>query len=171
MEYHIRPCTQEDVDALSLVGQATFLEAFAGVLEGRDIIAHCLRQHSAIAYQEILRANGSCGWLVEMKGAPVGYAIVQSPDLPVDLMEGDVELKRIYLLGSARGNGLGAKLLEKARAFTSANGGGRLLLGVYKGNTSAIEFYRKTGFHEIGERLFRVGDNSYADSVLMLRTA
>ena len=39
----IRPSTAVDAPALSLLGQATFLEAFAGILDGPDILAHCAR--------------------------------------------------------------------------------------------------------------------------------
>lgn len=45
-EIALRPCTLKDCAALSLVGAATFLEAFAGILDGirskpmRNILAN-----------------------------------------------------------------------------------------------------------------------------------
>ena len=41
----IRSCTPADAQALALVGAATFLETFAGVLDGQAIVAHCEQAH------------------------------------------------------------------------------------------------------------------------------
>lgn len=35
----LRRCGVDDANALALVGQATFLESFAGTLDGADILA------------------------------------------------------------------------------------------------------------------------------------
>jgi hypothetical protein len=49
--FQIRTCTPGDDEALSLLGQATFVEAYAGSLNGPDILAHCARAHSASVYR------------------------------------------------------------------------------------------------------------------------
>lgn len=41
MSVTIRPCVAGDEAALALVGQATFLETYAGVLPAGDILSHC----------------------------------------------------------------------------------------------------------------------------------
>ncbi len=41
----VRLATPADAAALSLVGSATFLETFAGLHSGADILAHCERNH------------------------------------------------------------------------------------------------------------------------------
>ena len=41
MSITIRPCVSGDEAALALVGQATFLQTYAGALPAGDIIAHC----------------------------------------------------------------------------------------------------------------------------------
>ena len=46
MNWEIRAAAVSDVEALALIGAATFLETFAGVLDGTAIIEHCERQHS-----------------------------------------------------------------------------------------------------------------------------
>ena len=69
----IRPCVKGDEQALALVGQATFLEAFAGILDGADIIAHCQRQHDVQLYRDWLALPVMRLWLAEATpgGAPV----------------------------------------------------------------------------------------------------
>ncbi len=43
----IRRCKPNDEGALSLVGQSTFLETFADVISGEDILEHCMHQHAS----------------------------------------------------------------------------------------------------------------------------
>ncbi|SNS82778.1 Ribosomal protein S18 acetylase RimI [Sphingomonas laterariae] len=166
MDWQIRPAGQDDIGRLALVGAATFLESFAGILDGAAIVEHCARQHDAGVYARYLQA-GASAWLAEAAegGAPIGYALVTAPDLP-GAEPGDLELKRIYTLSRCHGGGLGAALMRHAVDRAAAQGASRLLLGVYGQNARAIAFYRKQGFEQIGERRFRVGHRDYDDVVL-----
>ncbi|QDZ06757.1 GNAT family N-acetyltransferase [Sphingomonas panacisoli] len=162
--WRVREAGADDADALALVGGATFLETFAGVLAGDAIVGHCGRQHTTDAYRSVL-TNGGRAWLAELDpgNAPVGFALLTKPDLP-GARAGDIELKRIYALARFHGTGIGRALMAAVVAATS--GFERLLLGVYAGNTRAIAFYRKQGFEPIGERRFDVGGKLYDDLVL-----
>jgi ribosomal protein S18 acetylase RimI-like enzyme len=169
-----RKCVPGDESTLSLVGQATFLEAFAGVISGQNILAHCRKQHAADKYAAWLRGPASTVWLAEVEPdrAPVGYLVLTRPDLPVpDLGPADAEVKRIYLLHRFQGQGVGRLLMDAARAYAVTAGLKRLLLGVYSKNTTAITFYEKLGYEKIGRRSFHVGENTYEDFVFALKIA
>jgi ribosomal protein S18 acetylase RimI-like enzyme len=168
MSITIRPCVQGDEAALSLVGQATFLETYAGVLPAADILAHCKTEHGEALYGQWIGKPGYRLWVAEMDegGAAVGYAALTPPDLPVPTGERDVELKRIYLLNRFHGTGLGAKLMTTAMEAAADAGFTRMLLGVFGGNSRAIAFYARQGYAEAGVRKFRVGANEYDDLVL-----
>jgi diamine N-acetyltransferase len=169
-EVSIRPAQANDTDALALVGQATFLETFSGVLDGTAIIEHCRRAHSASHYSLWLSDPRVTIWLAEAAPghSPVGYAVVAPPDLPTADNERDIELKRIYLLGRYHGVGLGKGLLRKAVEHGKLMGAARLLLGVYAGNASAIRFYEQQGFVRVADRQFNVGGRNYNDQVMAL---
>ncbi|NIJ65069.1 ribosomal protein S18 acetylase RimI-like enzyme [Sphingomonas leidyi] len=162
--WRIREAGEDDIAALALVGRATFLETFAGVLPGAAIVAHCARAYAPESFAAYL-AKGSRAWIAEAQpgGAPIGFAQLTAPDLP-GAEPGDVELKRIYLLSRFHGTGLGAGLM--ASAVEGAAGHARLLLGVYASNARAIAFYTKQGFARIGERRFDVGGQLFDDVVL-----
>lgn len=162
--WHIRAAGAEDADALALVGAATFLENFAGVVDGAGIVAHCARQHSAETYRGYL-ARGAKAWLAEVEpgGAPVGYALLCQPELE-QAQAGDIELKRIYLFSRLQGSGIAKGLMEAVKAASS--GHARLLLGVKDDNHRALAYYRKHGFETIGTRRFDVGGKIYDDFVL-----
>jgi ribosomal protein S18 acetylase RimI-like enzyme len=166
----IRKCAPGDEEALALVGQASFLEAFAGTLDRDDIIAHCRRQHSAEKYRTWLNDDVTQIWAAEAGGAPIGYLVLTKPDLPLaDVAASDLEIKRVYLLYRFQGTGTGRRLMDEARRHAERAGARRLLLGVYENNTTAIAFYERLGYVEVGTRPFVVGTNTYHDFILALR--
>lgn len=164
----IRDCTANDAGRLAAVAAATFLETYAGVVDGADILAHGGGTLSAAAFEGLLGDPAVALFLatVEPGRAPVGFAMLSPPDLPVAIVEGDVELKRIYVLHRFHGEKVGPRLLAAAEARARADGFSRLLLGAYGENHRAIAFYRKNGFEQVGTRKFRVGVNDYDDVVL-----
>ena len=169
MNTHVRVCGQGDDQALALIGKATFLEAFAGVLSGEDILLHCATKHAPDIYKTWLADPRARTWLAEIEpgNAPVGYLVVAPADLPLpDLSRDDVEVKRIYVLHRFQGSGVGMRLMKEAVTFAARAGSRRLLLGVYKKNDRAIAFYERFGFTRVGTRRFRVGHNDYDDLIL-----
>lgn len=164
--WQLRRAGVHDTDALALVAGATFLEAFAGVLDGADIVAHVARNSSAAAFAHYLAAGAMATLAVVDPGAaPVGYTLLTAPDLPVAPLPGDIELKRIYALAPYHGTGLGAAMIARALDDARDAGCGRVLLGVYGGNRRAHRFYEKHGFTVVGERRFLVGATWHDDRV------
>ncbi|WP_126172720.1 GNAT family N-acetyltransferase [Altericroceibacterium xinjiangense] len=174
MDWTVRPASAVDAERLALVGGATFLETFAGVLDGRAIVDHCRREHSHAAYEAYLGAGGQA-WLAETchGSAPVGFSLVGETHLPGCTPDGsDIELKRIYTLSRFHGTGMGAELMKQAILHAEQRGYRRILLGVYAGNARARAFYARQDFIQIADRKFRVGEREYDDVVLarQLRT-
>lgn len=166
MDWHLRRAGSADAAALSLVAGATFLEAFAGVLDADDIVAHVARNSSTETFTRYLGA-GAIATLAEADTgrAPLGYTLLTEPDLPVAPQDGDLELKRIYALHPTHGTGLGPALMAQAVSDARAVAAKRLLLGVYGGNRRAQRFYEKQGFEVIGTRQFLVGATLHDDLV------
>jgi ribosomal protein S18 acetylase RimI-like enzyme len=171
MAIQIRAAASGDEEALSAVGKASFLEAFAGILDGDDILAHCERQHAPAVYRDWLGDAGMRVWLAEASpgSAPIGYLVLAPATLPVTTpRDGDLEIKRIYLLHRFHGQRVGQRLMGAALAEARTRGAGRVLLGVYAENHDALAFYQRCGFAQIGRRTFRVGETDYDDVILAL---
>ena len=158
----VREAGAEDSVTLSLIADATFLETFAGAIDGAALVAHCEEKH-APAYLEKLLGDGARAWLAELNRAPVGYALLTHPELDA-ARDGDVELKKIYLLSRFHGIGIAPRLFDAV--MEASQGHDRLLLGVKADNDRAIAFYRKQGFTPIATRQFDVGGTLYDDVVL-----
>ena len=164
----IRKCRPGDQAALTLVSQATFLETFGGVLSGKGIVEHCSKAYSPELYGEWIDDPNYHLWLVEVSpgDAPVGYMILAPPDLPVLDADGDVELKRVYLLSKFHGAGTGKQLIDIALTHTTSVHAKRLLLAVYENNSKAINFYESAGFRKLGKRKVNIGGFNYNDQIM-----
>ena len=171
VDVRVRAARAGDEAALSLLGGATFLESYAHLLPVTDIIGHVGRQHAAVVYERWLADPACRCWLAEhLPGcAPVGYAVLTPPDLPLpDLAPGDLEIRRIYLLHRFHRAGLGRRLMDEVITHGRNVAARRLLLGVYSRNDAALAFYGRLGFAQVGTRQFRVGANDYFDYILSL---
>ena len=150
-----------------MVAAASFLETFAGILPGDDIVAHCARNSSA---EKFAGWAGEAASVVTLAthpdgAAPVGYSLLTTPDLPLPPGEGDIELRRIYALSITRGTGLGHRLMTQALDDARSLGKRRMLLGVLGSNMRARAFYEREGFVLAGERRFNVGAGWYDDVI------
>ena len=155
-----------DADALALLGSATFLATFAFDHPGQPLVAHLRTEHSPEYYANALAQPGVDIVMGETPlGAPVGYAMITPPSHPDLQQDGDIELKRIYLLGPWQGGGNGRQLLEQAFAIAAERGAKRMLLAVYENNEKAVAFYERAGFTAIGNTVFMVGDVPFRDMV------
>jgi GNAT superfamily N-acetyltransferase len=184
----LRRATPADAPALALVGAATFLEAFTWMLPGPDIAAHAAKHHTIPAYQHYfehpdtritLAVTGPALGFPDQPGAPVGYAMLCTPELPtLHVLPTDIELKRIYLFSRFRSAAVLAPdgspipnlrpaqaLMDAAVADARALHRTRLLLGTHAGNLRAIAFYRRNGFTEAGTRTFQVGTQTCSDLI------
>jgi ribosomal protein S18 acetylase RimI-like enzyme len=174
LNFALRECSRDDASTLALVGSATFLEAYAGLLPAESILWHTRTNHSLEAYESLLDQPGSRAWVAEIpptwakgRGAPVGYAVLSAPDFAPNLIHpGDVELKRIYTFSRFQGLAVGQQLFETVLAAAQSSHSARLLLGVHRDNQRALAFYARNKFSEVGARQFRLGDNTFDDLVL-----
>jgi GNAT superfamily N-acetyltransferase len=91
--------------------------------------------------------------------------MVTTPAHPTLQQSGDIELKRIYLLGPWQGAGNGRDLLHHVFDVANTHGAKRLLLAVYEQNVRAVAFYERAGFAPLGETVFMVGQVPFRDLV------
>lgn len=170
MRIVLREAGLGDEHRLALVGAATFLESYAGVLPGDDIIAHCATKHSPVVYEDWLIGGEARIWLAEAEEgrAPVGYAVMTLPDLPLPNSPEDAEIRRIYVLHRFHKEKVGWALMKTALDAARRTGKRRMLVGVYGKNERAIAFYKRVGFSVVGERKFQVGATVHDDLILVL---
>lgn len=126
-----------DLHRVRALARRIWPECFAGILPA-EIIGPMVE---AIYDLEVLRADveedGHIYWIAQVDGEDAGYASAYR--------EGDrLWIKKLYLLDSCRGLGLGKRLIAAAQQELS--GATSLALYVNDGNASAIAFYKSQGF-------------------------
>lgn len=167
MNWRLRPATAEDASALSLVACATFLETYAGIVSAADMLHHCATRCSPEHFGRWAADPDVAVTLAEHVdgAAPLGFTALTPPDFPIAFGPGTIELRRIYVLTTAHGSGLGPALMDHAIEDARALGKTQLALGVHPGNGRARAFYERHGFRIVGERRFQVGEALFTDPV------
>ncbi len=164
----IRTAAPGDEGALALVGAATFLETYAHMIPGHDMVTHAAKRHSPATYAAWLADPSATVWIAETEiKAPIGYLVLTQATLPESgPRPDDLEVQRIYVLSRFHRSGTGHALMNLAVSKALTRGASRLVLGVHNENVRALAFYKRQGFVVIDERKFPVGDSVFCDSVL-----
>jgi GNAT superfamily N-acetyltransferase len=79
------------------------------------------------------------GLAVDSDGRPVGHAAMR-------WLDGDLEIKRVYVPPSARGTGVAKALLAAAERTARALGAARVVLQTGDRQPDAVRLYEKTGY-------------------------
>ena len=166
----MRPAGPADTEVLALISSATFLETYAGLIPGTDILLQCRRRHSSEAFAARL-ANGERLFLFGVRGAPIGYLALGAPSLQQlasDFDERSLEIADLYVLNGSQGNGIGSCLLMNAVVFSIRAGVRRLIVKVDKRNDAAIGFFEAQDFRPLGLEKIALGGIVY-DQVVLAR--
>ncbi|HET9578135.1 MAG TPA: GNAT family N-acetyltransferase [Usitatibacter sp.] len=101
-------------------------------------------------------SGGTFDVVTDASGRIVGSCGVMRLD------ESHCELRKMYLLPAARGQGLGRRLLDRALAFARGRGYARIELTTASALTDAIAIYRRCGFAPIERAMPGRCDQAYA---------
>jgi ribosomal protein S18 acetylase RimI-like enzyme len=163
----LRRARPADAQALATIGALTFTETFGHLYPSRDLAAFLAEAHSPARAAADLADPLSAAWLVTLEDDVVGYALAGPCGLPhPDVVTGDGELKRIYLLNRAQNGGLGGRLFETALDWLQADGQRTVWIGVWSLNHAAQRFYARRGFAKVGEYGFPVGETIDQEFIL-----
>lgn len=163
----LREATLADALRLQELSRTTFVETFAAFNSPEDLQSYLderlsLEQiHIELQCPEskfALMASGSTLWAY----AKINWGLAQTEDRGLRA----VELERLYVLDSAKGQGLGGQLMEWATDQARRMNAQELWLGVWEHNLAARSFYARYHFSEVGHHVFRLGSDDQTDLIL-----
>lgn len=164
----IRTATCEDAHALAEFAERSFRDTF-----GCDNVESDMAQYVARAFgEETQRAELADSrrvvLLAETSGVIAGYAQLMNDSAPDDIaMERPViELERFYVAHEWHGRGIAQQLMARATEVALQSDAATLWLAVWERNPRAITFYRKSGFADVGAKLFVLGNDRQTDRVM-----
>ena len=168
----IRRAVAADADQLSALANRTFIETFVEDLAipypKADLDWFLGYANSPAAMAARLADPKSAVWLAEDGGEAVGYMVAGPADLARDDLEpSDGMLHRLYVVRPAQGQGLAARMMDKALAWLTQTYSARPWLVVFSENVRAQRFYARYGFEVCGEYDYPVG--SWLDREFVMR--
>ena len=154
----IRRATLADAAVARDLTVRNFTETFGHLYPPQDLSDFLGNTYSLDAHRRVLADADHALWLLEHDGDAIGHALAGPCGLPhPQVVSGDRELKRLYVLARAHNHGLGARLFETVLAWMLHDGPRPLWIGVWSQNLGAQRFYARYGFAKVGEYEFPVG--------------
>jgi ribosomal protein S18 acetylase RimI-like enzyme len=166
MMLNLRTCTPSDAEALSGLGQRTFIETFAKDNTPEDIGLFVSQTYTVEnQLQEIQDPQRRIGIAWEGNEA-VGYYHLKIgvPDPSVTGPK-PVEILRLYVDSRFHGKGVARALMDRCLEIARSEGFETVWLGVWEHNHRAQAFYRKYGFVPVGAHDFVLGTDVQTDLV------
>ena len=165
--FEIRPAVPDDAALLADLGARTFRETFEGICSPQDLEQFLADTYGEARQKAELADPTRPAWVLELDGVPAGFLqLRQGHREPCVPGERPVELQRIYVLRAVQARGLGAALMRIALDQARSWGADVLWLGVWEHNVKALAFYARWGFHEVGEHVFKIGQQIDRDLIL-----
>lgn len=147
----VRPVLISEVNELSRIAAKTFFETYVALNpENRDLLkAYTEEFLNPIVLQGSMKEEGTKYFFLEVQNQVAGYLKIVGRKHGTPL-----ELEKLYLIEGFSGQGLGQKLLDFVKELATSTGARSIQLSVYEQNISAIHFYKKNGFKQIGTTQF-----------------
>ena len=159
----IRLARKEDAPFIALLGRTTFTETFGHFFRDQnDLIDYYNLTFSVQKIEAGIEKSNNLFWIAFANRLPVGYAKLKlhSPSSFVE-SKAVCQLQKIYVLkdflSMKIGVGLQDALLKKAKELSFD----QVWLSVLHSNERAINFYKQSGFAQIGNHDFQIGKESF----------
>lgn len=166
---HIRPATVADAAELAALGATAFARSFGHSCPPADLAAYLAATYSA-AHQDAELRDPAVRVLVAEEvpaPAPAGFAMLREGRPPPCVAGArPIELARLYTRVDATARGIGARLMDAAKADARGRGFRTLWLGVWEHNHGALRFYGRHGFRDVGAHGFTLGTDAQTDRIM-----
>ena len=153
----------EDIAELARLGAETFAESHGSQYEPQDLESFVAQVFAPSAVRAEWEDSRYAFRIAIIADRMIGYCKLGPASGEI---EGDLELKQIFVRTDFYGTGIGPSLMQWAKAEAAARSAPTIGLSVWEGNARAIRFYEKHGFERTGTMSFEVGDKVETDITL-----
>lgn len=162
----IRVATAGDATALAALAERTFRDTFASSNTVENMRLHCARNYGAAIQAAEIADPRRTTLVADVGGRLVGYGQLRWNATSCLGATRPAEIQRIYVDRPWHGAGIAHALMSRLLDAARAGGADRVWLGVWEHNLRARAFYRKSGFEDVGEHAFVLGDETQRDLVV-----
>ena len=159
----------DDLHELRDLSISTFYETFAPMNTPEDMENYLATSFDEAKFRRELSDSNTEFFFVYSGEELAGYMKLNEAPSQSDVNDkASLEIERIYVLSKYQGEGLGALLMDKAISTARERDKEYIWLGVWEKNEKALVFYKKHGFHKIGEHSFVIGSDIQTDHLMRL---
>jgi len=164
----IRRAESRDAMSLADLAERTFRMTFAPHNSDGNMALHCARTYGEAIQATEIADPKRVTIVADDGGTLCGYAMLRWGAAPACVVaQRPAELQRIYVDKPWHGRGVAPALMTVMLEHARNGGADRMWLGVWEHNPRALAFYRRSGFVDVGDHAFRLGDEVQRDRVMV----
>lgn len=165
----IRKVTFSNIEKLQKIGKQTFSETFAADNNAENMNDYLKTQFSKEKIRTELADKNSEFYFAVIEDKVIGYLKINSGPSQTEIKDDNaVEIERIYVLKEYHGQKVGQLLYNKAIKISKQKKADYVWLGVWEKNLRAIRFYKKNGFTQFDQHVFKLGNEEQTDIMMKL---
>jgi diamine N-acetyltransferase len=159
-----------DIEQLQVIGRQTFFETFADGNTEENMQKYLEEGFTLDKLTLELTNPNSEFYFAQFDNKVIGYLKINFGQAQTELKDQKaLEIERIYVLKEFHGKKVGQILYDKAFAIAKQISANYLWLGVWEENPRAINFYKKNGFVEFDQHIFKLGTDEQTDIMMKLQ--
>ncbi len=166
----IQKVTLNDIAQLQKIGKQTFIETFSEANSEENMKNYLQEGFSIEKLTNEINNKNSEFYFATFNNEIIGYLKLNFGDSQTELKDHKaLEIERIYVSKEFHGKKVGQFLYDKAIQIAKQKNAEYVWLGVWEENLRAISFYKKNGFVEFDQHIFKLGNDEQTDIMMKLK--
>lgn len=166
----IQKVTLSDIAQLQKIGRQTFSETFSEANSEENMKNYLEEGFSIEKLTNEINNKNSEFYFATFNNEIIGYLKLNFGDSQTELKDHKaLEIERIYVSKEFHGKKVGQFLYDKAIQIAKQKNAEYVWLGVWEENLRAISFYKKNGFLEFDQHIFKLGNDEQTDIMMKLK--
>ncbi|ASW73612.1 GNAT family acetyltransferase [Chryseobacterium piperi] len=157
----------EDFEIIQAIGKETFAETFGESNSEEEMDRYLEESFNKEKITAELNNPDSFFFIAWEDDNPVGYLKLNIGNAQTELQdETALEIERIYVKSNHQVKKIGQLLYDQSLEIAKSQQKKYIWLGVWEKNLKALSFYKKNGFVEFDQHIFRLGNDEQTDLMM-----
>ena len=166
-EIILKKVSLNDLESLQIIAKQTFFDTFSPHNTEENMALYMSTGFTPEKLTLEIQNKNSQFFFALCENEVIGYLKVNKGDAQTELQDAQsLEIERIYVSKDFHGRKVGQILYDKALEIAGETGVDYIWLGVWEENHRAVQFYKKNGFVEFNQHIFKFGSEDQTDVMM-----